>query len=99
MPEARALLPRIRDEYERAYHAGLICERRAKSLMENLTPGSGPVVYDWLREAMVRYEEAERLRPRGNDEALLRWNTCARMIMRDDDLRPAPEEGAPVLLE
>ncbi len=97
--EARALLPRLKEEYHRAYYAGIICERRGKSILETYTPGTGPVVYDWLREAMEWYEKAEKVRRPGNDEALLRWNTCARMIMRDDDLRPAPEEEAPTFLE
>jgi hypothetical protein len=29
---------------------------------------------------MRHYEEAEAIRPPGNDDALLRWNTCARMM-------------------
>src|SRR5580765_864906 len=28
---AREVLPRITDEYERAYYAGIICERRARA--------------------------------------------------------------------
>ena len=29
---------------------------------------------------MACYEKAEAIRPAGNDEALLRWNTCARIL-------------------
>jgi hypothetical protein len=29
---------------------------------------------------MHNYEEAERLRPTGNDDAILRWNRCARLL-------------------
>ena len=32
---------------------------------------------------MRYYEEAERIRPAGNDDALLRWNTCARIIEKN----------------
>jgi hypothetical protein len=32
---------------------------------------------------MAGYEKAEALREPGNDDAVLRWNTCARLIMRD----------------
>jgi len=32
---------------------------------------------------MSWYEKAEAVRPAANDDALLRWNTCARLIMRD----------------
>ena len=49
---------------------------------------------------MSWYEKAEALRPAGNDDALLRWNACARLIMRDRHLVPAPEErGEPLLSE
>ena len=96
---ARALLPRIRGEYERAYYAGIICERKASAVWERGAPGSGPRVYDLLREAMEQYERAETLRPSGNDDALLRWNTCARMIMENPRVRPAAEEPAIMMLE
>ena len=96
----RALLPRIHGDYEQAYYAGIVCERKASALRERGTAGSGPVVYDWLRQAMEHYEKAGRLRPPGNDDALLRWNACARLIMRDRHLAPGVEErGEPLLLE
>jgi len=98
--EAWKTLERLRNEYERAYYAGIICERRAKAHLRHATPGCGPRSYEWLRDAMSWYEKAEALRPPGNDDALLRWNACARLIMRDHHLVPAPEErGEPLLLE
>lgn len=87
--EAQALLGRLNGEYERAYYAGIICERRAHGLLRRGTPGTGPVVYDWYRQAMEHFERAERLRPDGNDDPLVRWNACARSIRRHG-LRPAP---------
>jgi hypothetical protein len=49
---------------------------------------------------MTWYERAEAMRPPGNDDAILRWNACARLIMRDQHLVPAVEErGEPLLLE
>jgi hypothetical protein len=27
----------------------------------------------------------------GNDDAILRWNTCARVIVQNPDIRPVPE--------
>jgi hypothetical protein len=48
--------------------------------------------YECFRRAMDLFEHAEQLRPAGNDDALLRWNTCARMLMRHRELRPRPEE-------
>jgi hypothetical protein len=87
--EAREMLPRLTEEYSRNYYTGIVCERRAKELLAHGTLGTGPAVFDLLREAMDWYEAAEALSPPGNDEALLRWNTCARLILRNR-LRPPP---------
>jgi hypothetical protein len=95
---ARDVLPFLRDEYKRAYYAGIICERRAKVQRRQSTPGSGSMAYESFREAMEWYEKAESMRPGGNDEAILRWNTCARVLSSDDHLRPRPvEQYEPVL--
>lgn len=99
LTEARALLPRLPSEYERRYYAGIICERWAKRVLESPTPGNGPVIYHWLREAMAWYERAEPLRPPGDDDAILRWNTCARLIQRNAHVRPPEEERAEIQLE
>lgn len=87
--EARQLLAKLDTEYERHYYAGIICERRAKELLAHGTLGSGPMVYQLLRDAMAWYERAETVRPQGNDDALLRWNTCARLVLKNK-LRPPP---------
>lgn len=96
---AREVLGRLGDEYERAYYAGIIFERQAKALLRQGGPASGYVAYDAFREAMGWYEKAEALRPAGNDDALLRWNTCARIIERNADLVPEPEERSEPPLE
>jgi len=87
---ARALVPRLEGEYRRAYYSGLICERRAKKLLEVRAPGTDSVIYNGLREAMAHYDEAERIRPPGEDDPLLRWNSCARILMKHPHVRPAP---------
>jgi len=91
--KSREILPRLSGEYERAYYAGIICERWADSLLRQGSPGAGFTAYESLREAMQHYERAESLRPSGNDDALLRWNTCARILMRNRELRPRGEEA------
>jgi hypothetical protein len=98
--EAWKTVDRLRDDYERAYYSGILYERRAKAQLAHRTPGCGPRAYEWLREAMSWYEKAEAIRPPTNDDAILRWNACARLIMRDRHLVPAPDERAePLLLE
>jgi hypothetical protein len=89
---AKETLAQLTNEYERAYYAGLILERRAKARLNQRAPGAGFVAYEWLREAMSWYEKAEALRPAGNDDAVLRWNTCARMLNDRADIVARPDE-------
>jgi tetratricopeptide (TPR) repeat protein len=95
---AREVLPKLRDAYERAYYAGIICERQAKSHLQRGNPGAHSAAYEFLREAMAHYETAEAIRPPGNDDALLRWNACARMIM-GNKLTARSEERMELQLE
>ena len=94
---ARELLPRLRKKYERAYYAGIICERQAKAALNRGIPGFKYDAYEWFREAMESFEKAEALRPPGNDDAILRWNTCARIIMRYNLTAKREESVEPVL--
>lgn len=89
--QARELLGRITGEYERAYYSGILAERKAKTKLA-LGGHAAEWAYDLFREAMECYEKAEALRPPGNDDALLRWNTCARIIERNK-LVPRVEES------
>ncbi len=77
------LLPQLHGEYERAYYAGVILERWGKA---QLQPGiTFHAAYDWLREAMLCYDKADVIHPPGNLEAILRWNTCARIINKESN--------------
>ena len=69
-------LMRIRGDYERTYYSGLMYERRAKATLAK----SGVGAYELFRQAMECFETAEVMRPVGNDDAILRWNGCARVI-------------------
>ena len=90
--EAKAVIARLRDEYERAYYSGIVAERRAHALLHQARHVSASAIHDWLREAMDWYEKAEAMRPPANDDALLRWNTCARLLMRNPQLQPGGRE-------
>jgi hypothetical protein len=96
---AREVLPRLSDEYKRAYYAGIICERCGKAQLRSGAPRSGEMAYHWIQEAMSWYERAESQRPSGNDEAILRWNTCGRLLARNPSLRPSTEDRVPLTLE
>lgn len=97
--QARQLLPSLNNEYNRFYYAGIIYERRANAVLKQGNPGSKATAYDCLREAMSWYEKAETIHPVGNEDAVLRWNTCARIIIRNPDLIPKPEERYELPLE
>jgi len=45
------------------------------------------------------FEKAESIRPPGNDDALLRWNTCARIIERNKLAQREEEEPIEFPLE
>ena len=79
--DAEKTLARIRDDYKRLYIMGIVRERRGKAVLRSHHPGSGRSAQEWLKEAMSCYERAEAIRPPDNDEAVLRWNTCARILM------------------
>lgn len=89
----------LREAYERAYYAGIISERRASAVLARAKPGSSFIAYDLLRQAMEDYERAEAIRPPGNDDSLLRWNTCARVLNANPQLRPRDEERVEQPLE
>jgi hypothetical protein len=96
---AREVLPRLQDEYKRVYYAGITYERCAKAQLRSGMPRAGEMAYHWFREAMSCYERAESQRPPGNDEAILRWNACARLLARNPDLRPGIEDRVTLSLE
>jgi len=77
---AGELIPRLSDEYDRQYYAGIIRERRARAALQRDRYAASSTAAEWLREAMEYFERAEALRPPHNDDAVLRWNTCARLL-------------------
>lgn len=87
----------LTDEYERAYFTGLVIERETRRFLEH-SPVVRAAAYDGFREAMEWYERAETLRPRGNVDAVLRWNSCVRALARER-LEPHTEERNTLELE
>ncbi len=73
-------LTRISGDYERTYYSGIMYERRGKATLAK----GGVGAYELFRQAMDCFETAESMRPSGNDDAILRWNGCARVITRNN---------------
>ena len=87
--EARDIVEKLTDPYDRTYYGGIVRERMARVMLGGKT---SVFAYEGLREAMDWYEKAHALRPQGDDDATLRWNSCVRAI-RSHRLRPMPDAG------
>jgi len=87
---AKEQVAKLPSEYERAYYAGLVAERQGRA---HLLHGGmeRTFAYEGLHEAMEHYERADALKPAGVDDAILRWNACARTILREN-LEPRRHE-------
>jgi len=73
---------RLTDSYEREYYAGIIHERRAKAALQRDSFHSSASAGGWLHEALACFERAETIKPAHNDDAVLRWNACARLLQK-----------------
>jgi len=79
---AQSLLERLTDLYQQLYYAGIIDERLGHAKLLHGAMHAEAIAYRLFRTAMSSYDKAAALRKPGNDDALLRWNTCARTIDR-----------------
>jgi hypothetical protein len=85
LQHAEEVARRLVEHYDRVYHLGIVYERWGRCKLGDGTPGH--VAAEWLHRAMEFYAEAERLSPSGNDDAILRWNTCVRLLQSNPALR------------
>jgi hypothetical protein len=87
LQDAQKVTGQLSSEYEREYYGGVACERWGRCKLQEGAPAY--IAGEWLQKAMRHYESAEKLRPAGDDAAILRWNTCARLIEAMPDLLSA----------
>ncbi len=84
--ETEKIFQQLKDPYERLYYTGILQERRAKAqLKAGQLPHSLAALFE---QALHLFAEAEKIRPAGNDDAILRWNRCVRLLQN-----PAYEWG------
>jgi tetratricopeptide (TPR) repeat protein len=88
--EAEKRFLSLADPYERSYYLGLLHERRAKAQMRN--GQTARTLASSLREAMRLFEEAEKIHPPQNDDAVLRWNRCVRLLEKLGQTESEPRE-------
>ena len=95
---AQELAASLKNEYERLYYRGLVAERRAKAHLARGGVGIG--AYEWLMDALEAFDRAAEIRPTGNDDAILRWNACVRVLRQHPNLQPAADtREEPLFLE
>lgn len=100
LSRAQQLVGTFEAEYDRLYYAGLIAERRARALLRRAGHGRTLTAGELLREAMQAYERAEAMKPADNDDALLRWNACARLCDAQPELMVTDDvPSTPLMLE
>jgi tetratricopeptide (TPR) repeat protein len=87
---AREHIHRLTDPYQRHYYEGIAWEREGRARLQRSMGSS--FAYDSFRNALDCYERASSLSPADDDEAILRWNACVRVIERAR-LRPRPAEA------
>jgi tetratricopeptide (TPR) repeat protein len=76
--EAEEIFQRLTDPYERLYYTGILYERRAKA---QLCAGQSPhTLLPLFERALQNFGEAEKIRPASNDDSILRWNRCVRLL-------------------
>jgi hypothetical protein len=88
----------LKEPYDRAYYSGIVWERKAKAHLHKGAYGSQHTVHDWMVHALRLFEEAEQLRPAGNDDAILRWNACVRFLTNHPEVTPRPAEAVAAIM-
>src|SRR6202522_238614 len=90
--DAGELFHSFAEPYERLYYTGLLHERRAKAQMRIGRPAH--TLTPLFAEAMQSFAEAEMIHPPDNDDAILRWNRCARLLQSDPGFHEEKESDA-----
>ncbi len=96
--EAEQVFQQLDDPYERLYYAGIASERRAKAQLHAGQPSH--TLLPLFEQALRSFAEAEKIRPAGNDDAILRWNRCVRLLQTttyvwEQDSAPFEAQDAP----
>lgn len=79
MDSVKPILAKLTDEFEREYYSGIMYERWGKALFAKGTPQQA---VPWVHQAMRYYDRAAALSSSEEPDAILRWNTCARLLER-----------------
>jgi len=90
---AKEVVEQLDSQYCKLYYKGIIFERRAKYHLKQTKMGSGNVAHEWFVKALDAFGKALASCDPNNQDAVLRWNSCARIINTHPDIKAdAPYE-------
>lgn len=99
LKRAELAVASLKDAYKAAYYRGIVSERWAKSVLKRNVPRGEEMVWDWIQKAFDAYAKADSLKAAGNDEAILRWNACVRLLEANPGVKPRGKEDWEPALE
>lgn len=97
--QAEEVLQKLDSSYNKAYYRGVIYERRAKFHLNQGNPGAGIAAHGWFVKAMTAYEEALGADDPKSQEAVLRWNSCARILNNRPEVHADESNAGEMLLD
>lgn len=77
--KAEKVLERFEDPFMHAYYSGILSERRAKAHLKIGGPNAVQMAQTWLEKAMESFNQAIEA-DEERQEAVIRWNSCARLL-------------------
>ncbi len=97
--QAQEIVPRLDNSYSKSYYLAVIFERRAKFHLKHGGFGTGTLAHHWFIKAMDAFSQALSEDDPKNQEAVLRWNSCARILNSRPDVKAEDTGGAEPLLD
>jgi hypothetical protein len=97
--QAKEIVVRLDTSYCKSYYMGIIYERRAKFHLKQGGPGAGVSAYDWFVKAMEMFLEALSGCDPKNQDAILRWNSCARIMNTHPEIQIDKTERQEMFLD
>lgn len=97
--QAKEIVVRLDTSYCKSYYMGIIYERRAKFHLKQGGPGAGASAYEWYVKALDMFEEALTDCDPKNQDAILRWNSCARILNTNPEVKADKSDRQEMLLD
>ena len=97
--KAREIVEKLDDSFCKYYYIGIIFEKRGKCHLKKEGPGAAEACHDWFVKAMAAYEKALSDCDPNNQDAILRWNSCARLLNSNPEIKPGEVDSSGLLLD